>query len=124
MYSIKPYVTKLFSNLRKVGVWFFLVLLFHTPYMKFCVRGLKTVIKARFTEPFPSFPRNTHKLYIIRHCIYIVFNIQINHINPLTFTLYNYPLFFLLSFFCWSLCCLSFFDLQLLITHLVSSKLS
>ena len=32
-------------------------------------------------------------------------------------------LFVLLSFFFWSLHCLSFFDLQLLITHLVSSNL-
>ena len=33
-------------------------------------------------------------------------------------------LFALLSFFIWSLCCLSFFDLRLLITHLVSSNFS
>ena len=33
-------------------------------------------------------------------------------------------LFVLLSFFFWPLCCLSFFDLRILITHLVSSNSS
>ena len=32
-----------------------------------------------------SFAPNTHKLYIIRHCITIVFIMQKKHINPLTF---------------------------------------
>jgi hypothetical protein len=47
-------------------------------------RGLKTGIKARFTEPFLSFVPNTHTLYILRRCIIIVFILQRNHINPLT----------------------------------------
>jgi len=32
-------------------------------------------------------------------------------------------LFFILSFFFWALCCLSFFDIRILITPLVSSTL-
>jgi hypothetical protein len=42
------------------------------------------LIKARFTEPFPSFATNTHIPYILRHCINVVI-MQTNHINPLTF---------------------------------------
>jgi hypothetical protein len=34
---------------------------------------MKTGIKARFTETFPSFSPNTNKHYILRHCINIVF---------------------------------------------------
>ena len=41
-------------------------------------------IKARFTVPSPSFVSNTHKLYILRHYINIVFILQKNHINQLT----------------------------------------
>ena len=36
---------------------------------------------ARFIEPFPSFEPNTHKHYILRHCINIVFIAQKNHID-------------------------------------------
>ena len=38
--------------------------------------NLKTGIKARFIEYFPSFVPNTHKLYILIHCINIVFILQ------------------------------------------------
>ena len=34
---------------------------------------LKTWIKARFTEPFPSFVPNTHKIDMLGHNIDIVF---------------------------------------------------
>ena len=47
--------------------------------------NLKTVIKARLTEPFPSFTPNTYTLFL-RHCINIVFYLQKHHINPLRFT--------------------------------------
>ena len=40
----------------------------------------------RFTKPFPSFAPNTHQLYILGHCINIVFTLQKNHINQSTFT--------------------------------------
>ena len=53
--------------------------------IKFMCTRLKNWIKARFIEPFPSLVQNTHKLYILRNCINIVFNLQKNHINPLPF---------------------------------------
>ena len=43
-----------------------------------CVWGLKTGIKARFTNLFRSFGPNTHTLYILRRCINIVFMLQKN----------------------------------------------
>ena len=46
--------------------------------------SLKNWDKVRFTEPFPSFAPNTHKLYILIHCINIVFILQKNHIIPST----------------------------------------
>ena len=56
-----------------------------------CVWGLKTGIKVRFTAPFPSFAPNTPKLYILGHCINILFILQKNHISPSTFDLWiNY----------------------------------
>ena len=57
----------------------------HRAFVQFCVRGVKTVIKARITEPFLSFVPNTHKLCILRHCINIVFILQKTRINPFTF---------------------------------------
>jgi len=30
-------------------------------------------MKAKFTESFPNFAANTHKLYMLRHCINIVY---------------------------------------------------
>jgi hypothetical protein len=66
---------------------------------------MKTGIKARFTEPFPSFAPNTNKHYILRHCINIVFLQQYNHINRSTYLklamqLYNNPLFASFDIFC------------------------
>jgi hypothetical protein len=37
------------------------------------------------TDPCHSFVQNTYKLYILWHCINIVFIVQKNHMNPLTF---------------------------------------
>jgi len=37
------------------------------------VWGLKTGITDMFIEPFPSFVPNTHKMYMLGHCIDIVF---------------------------------------------------
>jgi len=37
---------------------------------------LTTWLKARFTQPFHSFAPNAHQLYILRHCINIVFALQ------------------------------------------------
>jgi hypothetical protein len=54
---------------------------------------LKTKMKARFIEPFPSVVPDRHKLYILRHCINIVFILQKNHINPLTFIFIKNNLF-------------------------------
>ena len=41
-----------------------------------CVWGLKTGTKVRSTESVLSFELNTHKHYILRHCISIVFILQ------------------------------------------------
>jgi hypothetical protein len=53
-------------------------------YFGLYVRDLKTGIRARFTV-FSSFAPNTHKLYILRHCINIALILQKNHIKPSTF---------------------------------------
>ena len=53
-----------------------------------CMR-LKTEVKQRFSENFPSFPPNTHKIYILRHCINVVFVLQKNHIDPWNFIFSN-----------------------------------
>jgi hypothetical protein len=45
---------------------------------------LKSGIKMRFLDPFTSSDPNTHKLYILGHCINIVFILQKYHINPST----------------------------------------
>ena len=54
----------------------------------------------------PSFAPNTHKLYILKHCINIVLILQRNHINPsqlifrIFFFKYNYPLIASFDIFC------------------------
>jgi hypothetical protein len=53
--------------------------------------------KGEVSEPLSNFDSNTHKRYILKHCIAIVFILQKNHINPravireLNNKLYNYP---------------------------------
>ena len=42
--------------------------------------------KNEFTEPVPSFGSNTHKRYILRHCVNIVVILQNNLFNAATFT--------------------------------------
>ena len=49
-----------------------------------CMR-LKNWEKESFTEPFSSFGQNTNKLYILKHCINIVFILQKNNIKPQMF---------------------------------------
>ena len=49
---------------------------------------LKTGVKQRFNETFTSFAPITHTIYILRHCINIVF-VQKNHIDPWTFIFSN-----------------------------------
>ena len=62
---------------------------------------LKNWDKGGFTEPSTSFAPNTYKLYILRHCINIVFILQKNHIPPSTFNfLINYPLIIPFDIFC------------------------
>jgi hypothetical protein len=39
-------------------------------------------LEQRLTESFPSFALKTHKLYILRHCINIVFILQKIRNNP------------------------------------------
>ena len=47
--------------------------------MKFMCMRLKNWDKGEVIEPFPSFAPNTHKLYILRQCIIIVFILQIKN---------------------------------------------
>ena len=47
-----------------------------------CIWVWETGRKVRFPKTLSSFALNTHKLYILRHCIYIVFILQKNHNNP------------------------------------------
>jgi hypothetical protein len=49
-------------------------------------KRLNNLHKDRFTdlEPFPTFVPNTHKLYILRHCINIVLILQKKYIDLLT----------------------------------------
>ena len=49
-----------------------------------CMR-VKNWDKGEVRRAFPQFCENTRKLYILRHCITIVFIMQENHIIPLTF---------------------------------------
>ena len=78
--------------------------------IKFMNMSLKNWDKARFTDPFPSLVPNTHKLYILIHCINIIwyciypaeeshYFIDIYILNQII-TLYNYLLISPFDIFC------------------------
>ena len=69
---------------------------------------LKNWNKCEVIKPFPYFAPNTHKLYILRHCINIVFILHCRNITlihrrlylKLYNKLYDYPLIAAFDIFC------------------------